>query len=124
MERLSPEEMKREVLENEKVLREITGKKTKYFRFPGGNCDDSSLKLVERLGYKVVHWSFASGDPDRKMTPERLRDWVLYKSKPGSILIFHINGGGYHTGYALPDILKKLTNRGYGFVKLEDNLPD
>lgn len=124
MEGLRLEEIKREVIENEKILKEITNKKTKYFRFPAGNYDDLSLKFVEILGYKVVHWTFPSGDPDKRVTPEKLKNWVLHKTGPGNILIFHINGRGYSTGEALPDIVKGLRKRGFQFIKLEEGLEE
>jgi peptidoglycan/xylan/chitin deacetylase (PgdA/CDA1 family) len=122
MERLSSKEIRKEVLENERILKEITTKKTRYFRFPGGNYNDQALKCVENIGYKVVFWTFPSGDPDKEVTPKRLKDWVLLKTKPGSILIFHINGRGYATGDALPEIVKELVRKDYTFIKLEEGL--
>ncbi len=117
MERLSKNDVLREI--DDKVLQEITGKKTKYFRFPAGNYNDKTLKLVEKQ-FKVVHWTFASGDADKRISPPMLTQWVLSKAKARSILIFHINGRGYSTGKALPEIIKGLSLKGYKFVKLED----
>jgi peptidoglycan/xylan/chitin deacetylase (PgdA/CDA1 family) len=74
------------------------------------------------MHYRVVHWTFASGDPDSSITPSRLTRWVLAKTRPGSILIFHINGRGWSTGRALPGIAAELRKRGYVFVKIEDAL--
>jgi peptidoglycan/xylan/chitin deacetylase (PgdA/CDA1 family) len=119
MERLSDAQVMDEI--DDKVLYEITGKKTKFFRFPAGNYDARTLRLVEAK-YKVVHWTFPSGDPDKRISPQRLKAWVLSKTKPGSILLFHINGRGYSTGKALPKIVKELKSRRYEFVKLDDIL--
>lgn len=109
-----------EILLNEKLLKSITTKKTKYFRFPAGVYDSKTLRLAEELGYKVVHWAFPSGDPDRKVTGNKLISWVVEKTKPGDILIFHINGRGYATHEALPVIVERLSKRGMKFIKLED----
>ena len=76
-----------------------------------------------QAGYKVVHWSFASGDPVRGLQAQGLTDWVLSKTKPGSILIFHINGRGWSTAQALPGILDALQKKGYGFTRLDAVLP-
>lgn len=122
MEKLSPEDIQREVLENEKLLQEITGKKTVFFRFPAGNYDRAALQTVESLGYRVVHWSFASGDPSPAATARRLENWVVGQTKPAAILIFHINGRGWATAEALPHILSTLRQRGYRFVKLKEAL--
>ncbi len=120
MERLQDEKVKSEVLENEKLLSEITGKKTKFFRFPAGNYNQRVLDDVENLGYRVVHWRFPSGDPAKNISVKKLVSWVMYKVKPGDILIFHINGRGYRTAEGLPLIVKQLREQGYGFVKLDD----
>lgn len=122
MERLPDDIVRVEVLDNARIIEEITGRTPRYFRFPGGNCDDRTVGRVEALQYRVVHWSFASGDPDHRITPDRLTRWVLANTHPGSILIFHINGRGYATGRALPGIVEELKKRGYSLVKLEDAL--
>lgn len=119
MERLDDATVRREVLDTEALLQTITGRRTRYFRFPAGNYDERTLADVERLGYRVVHWSFASGDPVKSVTPEELSRWVLLKTRPGSILIFHINGRGWSTGRALPGIVAALRGRGYRFTRLD-----
>lgn len=119
MERIADDAVVREVIECERLLTEITGRKPQFFRFPAGNYDQKTLRIVEGLGYRVVHWSFASGDPDKRLDPQRLSRWVLGKARPGNILIFHINGRGYSTGEALPSIVGQLRARGYRFVRLD-----
>ncbi|MBI5726605.1 MAG: polysaccharide deacetylase family protein, partial [Ignavibacteriales bacterium] len=84
------------------VIKNITGKTPKYFRFPGGNFNGQSLIWVKAAGLQTVHWSFASGDPDPKLSAKAIMDWVYWKTKPGNILIFHINGRGYKTAQILP----------------------
>jgi len=111
------------VTENDALLASITGHHTRFFRFPAGNHSPRAVADVEGLGYKVVHWSFASGDPGKSVTPDALRNWVLFKTKPGSILIFHINGRGWSTGAALPGLVDDLTRRGYRFTTLDKMLP-
>lgn len=63
MERLVDETVRREVSDDDDLIRAITGKRTKYFRFPGGNCNARMVRAVEGMHYRVVHWTFASGDP-------------------------------------------------------------
>lgn len=122
MERLSDEAITREVQECEALLTDIAGRRSLFFRFPAGNYDQRSLGIIENLGYQVVHWSFASGDPDKQLSPQRLSAWVLGRARPGNILIFHVNGRGYSTGAALPQIVAELRNRGMQFVRLDSVL--
>jgi len=122
MESLKEEEIIREVKETERLIQTLTGKKPIFFRFPAGNYDERALKIVESLGYKVVHWTFPSGDPDPRITPEKLTNWVLQNVRPGAILIFHANHRGYSTPYALPKIIKALREKGYSFGRIENYL--
>ena len=119
MDRLPDDAIRRQVVDNDALLAAITGKHTHYFRFPAGNYGPRALEDVEELGYKVVHWSFESGDPIKDLTPTALARWVLVKTRPGSILIFHINGRGWSTGDALPQIVGDLRRRGYSFTTLD-----
>jgi len=120
MERLTADEIRKEAQDLDKLMMEMIGRKTKYFRFPAGNYDRKTLRAIEDLHYKVVSWTYPSGDPDKNITPSRLADWTLSKTRTGDILIFHINGRGYGTGEALPSIIQKLRERGLKFIKLED----
>lgn len=120
MERMSPAEVEADVRRAERVIAGLTGRSPRFFRFPGGNCDGRTLEQVEKMGYRVVHWTFASGDPDPKVSPGRLEHYVLSKVKDGGILIFHVNGRGWATGRALPGILAGLRQRGYRFVRLDE----
>lgn len=120
MEALDRREVMEEVRAAEDTIWSICGRRTRLFRFPGGNYSCESLSAVQSLGYRVVHWTFESGDPDSSITVDRLTEWVLHKTRPASILIFHINGRGYSTGKALPVILENLRKRGYRFVLLKD----
>lgn len=123
MDQLSDEAISHEVQGNDALLAAITGRHSRFFRFPAGNSSPRALKDVENLGYRVVHWSFPSGDPVRDLKPLELARWVLTKTKPGSILIFHINGRGWSTGEALPVIIDQLKRRGYRFARLDTMLP-
>ncbi|MEF3254703.1 MAG: polysaccharide deacetylase family protein [Deferribacterales bacterium] len=122
MENMKEEALIEDIEKTSNLLKNITNKKPIFFRFPGGNYDNKTLKLVESLGYKVVHWSFESGDPDKNMSGEKIFNKVKLNVKPGSILIFHINGRGWHAKDALPKIVEYLKNDSYNFVMLEEIL--
>ena len=119
MERLPDADALQEM--SDSFLAGLTGRTTKFFRFPAGNFDNRTLALAERR-FRVVHWSFPSGDFDTAMTPQELSRNVLTRVCPGSILIFHINGNGHGTGAALPGIVEALKSKGYRFVKIQDVL--
>jgi peptidoglycan/xylan/chitin deacetylase (PgdA/CDA1 family) len=122
MERMSDEEIRHQIAGNDALLAGIIGRHTRFFRFPAGNHDDRGVAIAESLEFKVVHWTFASGDPAREVNARHLEDWVLSQTKPGSILIFHINGRGWSTGEGLPHIVEELKRRGYRFTTLQQAL--
>jgi peptidoglycan/xylan/chitin deacetylase (PgdA/CDA1 family) len=97
-----------------------TGRQPQFFRFPAGNFNEQGLRAVESLGYHVVHWRWATGDPDRRESANALYNRVVSRVAPGDVLIFHINGRGVHTAEALPRIVEQLEAEGYRFVLLSD----
>jgi len=112
-----------EVRRAEAMIVEVTGHRPTLFRFPGGNADERTVGLVRSLGYEFVHWRWAEGDPAPSVDADRLVAQTLERTRPGDILIFHINGRGWHTAEALPRIVDGLVARGYRFVKVVDALP-
>ena len=98
----------------------VTERTPQFFRFPAGNFNEAGLKAVESLGYHVVHWRWATGDPDPHEGAHALYNRVVSKTQPGDILIFHINGRGVHTAEALPYIVDQLQTEGYRFVLVSD----
>jgi peptidoglycan/xylan/chitin deacetylase (PgdA/CDA1 family) len=97
-----------------------TGRQPQFFRFPAGNFNEAGLKAVESLGYRVVDWRWASGDPDRHQSADALVKRTAANVQSGDVLIFHINGRGVHTAEALPRIVAQLEADGYRFVLLSD----
>jgi peptidoglycan/xylan/chitin deacetylase (PgdA/CDA1 family) len=92
------------------------------FRFPFGACDERSLKAVNDAGLLAIQWTAASGDPWPLQTSERIVKGVMARVRPGSILIFHANGRGWHTAEALRQIIPRLKEAGYKFRKVSELL--
>lgn len=123
MRKLSTAEVMRQVLFAGLEIGLKTGRATRFFRFPGGNADARTIAAVEAMGYQVVHWRWPSGDPDKNISAANLESYALSATKPGDVLIFHINGNGVHTAEAIPGIVEGLKAKGYRFVLLRDYLP-
>ena len=120
---LEDAQVETEIRRAEAMLEAVTGRHPTLFRFPGGNADERTAAIARGLGYRVVHWRWAEGDPDPQLTADNLVAQTLARTRAGDILIFHVNGRGVHTAEALPRILDGLAARGYRFVAIRDFLP-
>jgi peptidoglycan-N-acetylglucosamine deacetylase len=120
MDRFDADAVVDQVSRTHELIAAATGQAPQFFRFPAGNYNEAGLKAVEDLGYRVVHWRWATGDPDRRETANALFDRVVSNVEPGDILIFHINGRGVHTAEALPRIVEQLEADGYRFALISD----
>ncbi len=107
------------------VLTPLLGHPPRYLRAPYGESDARVVKTARALGLTTISFDLASGDPDPKFTRKRLTRWVLREVKPGSIVVFHVNGRGWHTAEALPGILAGLQKKGLEAVTVSELLqPD
>jgi peptidoglycan/xylan/chitin deacetylase (PgdA/CDA1 family) len=82
--------------------------------------NDALVKLAAEVGLRTVEFDFPSGDPDKTVTRERMVKWVLARARPGSIVVMHMNRNGWHTGEALPDIIKGLRANGFELARVGD----
>lgn len=98
-------------------IKMITGEEPKIYRAPYGEYDDNVVSTIEGMGMKMIQWSVDSIDwqePDADTIIER----VVSKTESGSILLFH--NDLENTSQALPEVLTKLKQKGFSFVKISD----
>ena len=122
MNRFKVENVAHQVERADQTIAALIGRKPQFFRFPAGNFNQAGLRTVEALGYQAVHWRWPSGDPNRRETADRLHARTMSNTVPGDVLIFHINGRGWHTAEAMPRIVDDLAAQGYRFVLLSNYL--
>ncbi|MBC8035563.1 MAG: polysaccharide deacetylase family protein [Chitinophagaceae bacterium] len=93
---------------------------SRLFRPPYGRITRfQAAQLQKQLDYKVIMWTVLSGDFDPDITPEQCLKNVLKNSASGSIIVFHDSEkANEKLKFALPEVLKQLTNEGFVFEKL------
>lgn len=91
------------------------------FRFPYGACNAESMKAVNDAGLLAIQWDVSIGDPSPGTKPAAMLR-ALKNVKPGSIIIGHANGRGWHTAEALPAMITDLKKRGFEFVTVSELL--
>jgi peptidoglycan/xylan/chitin deacetylase (PgdA/CDA1 family) len=92
------------------------------FRFPYGACNDASLKAVNDAGLLAIQWDVSTGDPSPGTSAQAIADAMVRGVRPGSIVISHANGRGFHTAAGLPLAIPKLKAAGYQFVTVSELL--
>jgi len=92
------------------------------FRFPYGACSPAALTEVANQGLMPVQWDVSAGDAAFIQPAQAIERQVLANVQPGSIVLLHANGRGWHTEGALPGIISALKARGYKFVTVSELL--
>ena len=86
------------------------------FRYPYGACSAESLNFMETYGLPSIQWNIVTADPGKQQTAQAIANTILQGIKPGSIIVAHANGRGWHTAEALPQFIPQLQEQGYRFV--------
>jgi peptidoglycan/xylan/chitin deacetylase (PgdA/CDA1 family) len=122
MTRVSVERMRAELTRTQDVMFRLTGRRGKLFRPPYGEYDDTLINVATSLGLQTITWSVVTGDPDKHVNARSIVSTVLHRSKSGSIIIMHVNGRGWHTAEALPQVIAGLRAKHYRFVTVSQSL--
>jgi len=97
-------------------------KRLGLLRFPYGACSPAALNEVAQQGLLPIQWDISSGDPTFAQSAQALQRQVLSHAQPGSIVLFHANGRGWHTEGALPGIVAGLKAQGYELATVSELL--
>lgn len=113
MTQITKEEMIKEVTSCDEKIEKITKVKPTLFRAPYGDYNNEVVGTMRETGHFTIQWDVDSLDW-KNLSPEEIKQRVLSKIKPGSIVLFH--NAALHTPEALPDIIEKLQSDGYKIV--------
>ena len=94
------------------------------FRPPYGRIRRSQLKQLQSQHpqWQTIMWDVLSADFDTNMTGEACLAYVLYHTKPGSIVVFHDSTKAWdRMSYALPKVLAHFAAAGYTFAAIPGN---
>jgi peptidoglycan/xylan/chitin deacetylase (PgdA/CDA1 family) len=97
------------------------------FRFPFGDRTSHTIAVVNGAGYVAVRWTVDSlgwkGTVKGGITAQVVVDRVVSAARPGEIVLMHVGSNpDDHTtldAQALPTVIARLRDLGYGFVTLD-----
>lgn len=96
------------------------------FRFPFGDRTSHTIAVVNGAGYVPVRWTVDTlgwKGTDGGITASVVVDRVVASARPGQIVLMHVGSNpDDHTtldAQALPTVIARLRDLGYGFVTLD-----
>jgi peptidoglycan/xylan/chitin deacetylase (PgdA/CDA1 family) len=123
---LTRAEIRAEVREAQRVITDTTGEDPRrFFRFPFGARGPRVIRIVNRLCYVPFRWTVdtlgwkgTSGGQSVDSVVQRVMD----ARTRGMIVLMHVGShpedGSTLDADALPEVIERLTDRGYTFVRL------
>jgi peptidoglycan/xylan/chitin deacetylase (PgdA/CDA1 family) len=94
------------------TLQKRYGYRGLLFRPPYGEYDDTTVEIAQALGLQFILWSAVSGDPDPRLSPDRMLEDLRTRVHGGGIVVFHANGKGVHTRAVVEDLSQELLKKG------------
>lgn len=113
--RMSKEQIQRDLMRNHQLLKELTGMEAFLFRPPFGEYSDKVIEAAEELGYFTIQWSIDSLDW-KDVSADFMVRRVMERAGPGEIVLFH--NAGRHTPQAVRELLPRLKAAGYEVVPI------
>jgi peptidoglycan/xylan/chitin deacetylase (PgdA/CDA1 family) len=118
-----------EINEAEKVIKDVTGVETHYFRPPKAWLTYKEKEKIKEMGYEVVLWTLNSKDWVT-FDDKYIVKFLVHNVKPGDIILFHDGGGVFSTEggnrretvKTIPQLVEKLRAKGYRFVTITELL--
>ena len=121
MAQMSPAEVKAELRDNEKLMKQKTGyAMDKIWRPPYGEASERTMKVAQSMGYITIFWSMAyyDYDPDAQPGSGYVIDYFKNHHHPGAITLTHNVSSSNRE--ALGTVIKYLKRQGYSFALLSD----
>ena len=106
-----------EILNCSKKIEEITGEKTKLYRGPYGEYNDTVIKAAQDNHHQMIQWSLDTLDYNG-LDYEQMWERLNTKITKGSIILMH--NGTEHTADSLERIIQNIQKKGYEIVKVSD----
>lgn len=111
-------EISQDIAKAQTAFKKLNIKDIKLIRAPTGHFDQSALKIAQRYGYTMVHWSIDSKDWTNPGV-QVIHDNVA-KAKKGDIILLHASDSALQTEKALPLILSTLEDKNLKLVKVSE----
>ena len=114
---LSYEKNIEEIEKSNDKIEKVTGQRTKIYRAPYGEYNDTVIKAAQDKGYHTIQWNLDTLDYTG-LTGEEMWKRLDKKIKPGDIILSH--NGTKNTASSLDMLLKNIKQKGLEIVTISD----
>jgi peptidoglycan-N-acetylglucosamine deacetylase len=108
----------KDIAKAKEAFRKLNINEIKLLRAPTGHFDERSLRIAERYGYTVVHWSIDSKDWTNPGVNQIITN--VKKANKGDIVLLHASDSAKQTAKALPGIIQELKGKGLKLVTVSE----
>ncbi|MEW8987040.1 MAG: polysaccharide deacetylase family sporulation protein PdaB [Bacillus sp. (in: firmicutes)] len=115
---LEEDKVRRDIQKAQEAFKKLNVKNIELLRAPTGHFDQRTLKIAERFGYTVVHWSLDTKDWTNPGTEVIAAN--ASKAKKGDILLMHASDSAKQTAEALPLVLKDIRSKNLKMVTVSE----
>jgi polysaccharide deacetylase family sporulation protein PdaB len=115
--KIPADDIRRELLGVEEMIKENCGQETTLMRPPFGSYNNQVISVAAELGYKTIQWSIDSLDW-KEIGPQEIISRVTKNAHNGAIILFHNNGK--HTADVLQEIIDYYHAEGYEIVPISE----
>jgi peptidoglycan-N-acetylglucosamine deacetylase len=115
---LEDDKIRRDIMKAQEAFKKLNVKNIELLRAPTGHFDQRTLKIAERLGYTVVHWSLDTKDwtnPGTAVIAENAS-----KAKKGDIILMHASDSAKQTAEALPLVLNDIRSKNLKMITVSE----
>ena len=114
---LSYEKNIEEIEKSNDKIEKITGERTKIYRAPYGEYNDTVIKAATDKGYYTIQWNLDTLDYTG-LTGEEMWNRIKDKLSPGDIILSH--NGTKNTANSLDMLIKNIKQKGLEVVRISD----
>ena len=111
------EENIEEIEKSNEKIEKITGQKTKIYRAPYGEYNNTVIQAAQDKGYYTIQWNLDTLDYTG-LTGDEMWNRLNEKLKSGDIILSH--NGTKHTAESLDMLIKNIKQKGFEVVRVSD----
>lgn len=115
---IEDEKIRKDLVLAQEAFKKLNVKNIELVRAPTGHFDQRALKLADRYGYTIVHWSIDSKDWTNPGAKNILAN--IAKARNGDIILLHASDSAKQTANALPQIIRDLRSKNLKFVTVSE----